>query len=145
MAIAAFFLLGMQKEMVFAQESSQLNIYGIYLGEDEKGDCTLLESRGHGLLIDIGSASQTRTIVDQLQKIGLTHVDVLFSHLHSDHIGSTDDNVCAGLENLEAMGISVDTLYVPSVYLTPYSTRINYRASQLENYANQRPNLKLYI
>lgn len=143
MAIAAFFLLGMQKEMVFAQESCQLNIYGIYLGEDEKGDCTLLESRGHGLLIDIGSASQTRTIVDQLQKIGLTHVDVLFSHLHSDHIGSTDDNVCAGLENLEAMGISVDTLYVPSVYLAPYSTRISYRASQLENYANQRPNLKI--
>ena len=65
MAIAVFFLLGMQREMVFAQESSQLNIYGIYLGEDEKGDCTLLESRGHGLLIDIGSASQTRTIVDQ--------------------------------------------------------------------------------
>ena len=85
--------------MLFAQENSELNIYAIYLGESDKGDATLLESKGHGLLIDIGSASQTGVIVEQLRKVGLTHVDVLFSHLHSDHIGSTHNNITAGLEN----------------------------------------------
>ena len=95
--------------MLFAQENSELNIYAIYLGESDKGDATLLESKGHGLLIDIGSASQTGVIVEQLRKVGLTHVDVLFSHLHSDHIGSTHNNITAGLENLEAMGICVGT------------------------------------
>ena len=129
--------------MLFAQENSELNIYAIYLGESDKGDATLLESKGHGLLIDIGSASQTGVIVEQLRKVGLTHVDVLFSHLHSDHIGSTHNNITAGLENLEAMGICVDTLYVPAVYLTPYSTRISYRASQLQNYADQRPDMNI--
>ena len=64
LAIAAFFLLGMQKEMVFAQESSQLNIYGIYLGEDEKGDCTLLESRGHGLLICLTNEDDCRSVTE---------------------------------------------------------------------------------
>ena len=142
-AMLLLLLTGIQKDTVLAQNTSQLNIYGIYLGEEDKGDCTLLESRGHGLLIDIGSASQTKMIVDQLQKAGLTHVDVLFSHLHSDHMGSTNDNIAAGLENLEAMGISVDTLYVPSRYLTPYSGRINYRTSQIENYVSQRPNIKI--
>ena len=96
-------LIGSPKEMLFAQENSELNIYAIYLGESDKGDATLLESKGHGLLIDIGSASQTGAIVEQLRKVGLTHVDVLFSHLHSDHIGSTDNNITAGLENLETM------------------------------------------
>ena len=77
--------IGLPKGMIFAQEGTELNIYAIYLGENDKGDSTLLESRGHGLLIDIGSVSQTSAVVDQLQKVGLTHVDILFSHLHSDH------------------------------------------------------------
>lgn len=136
-------LVGGPKETAMAQETSELNIYGIYLGESDKGDSTLLESKGHGLLIDIGSDSQTGRIVDQLRSIGMTHVDVLFSHLHSDHMGCTEDNVAAGLDHLAEMGITVDTLYVPSIYLAPYSGRISSRTSQLENYVNQRPNINI--
>jgi beta-lactamase superfamily II metal-dependent hydrolase/glucan-binding YG repeat protein len=135
--------IGIPKGMIFAQEGTELNIYAIYLGENDKGDSTLLESRGHGLLIDIGSVSQTSAVVDQLQKVGLTHVDILFSHLHSDHMGATDNNAYAGLENLESMGIHIDTLYVPSVYLTPYSTRTSDRTSQLQAYADQRPDTNI--
>lgn len=136
-------LVGTTKETAMAQETSELNIYGIYLGESNKGESTLLESKGHGLLIDIGSDSQTGRIVDQLRSIGMTHVDVLFSHLHSDHMGCTEDNVAAGLDHLAEMGISVDTLYVPSIYLAPYSGRISSRTLQLENYVSQRPNINI--
>lgn len=142
-ALLLILAMGLQKDAIFAQEKSELNIYGIYLGEDTKGDATLLESKGHGLLIDIGSASQTSRIVQQLNQIGITHVDVLFSHLHSDHMGATSASATVGLENLEAMGISIDTLYIPSTNLTPYSSRCSNRTSSIQNYVNGKPNMKI--
>ena len=42
---------------------------------------TLLESKGHYLLIDIGADNHAPAIIKQLQTLGVTHVDVMFSHL----------------------------------------------------------------
>ena len=76
-----------------AEENKELDIYAMYLGNTEKGDSTLLVSKGQYLLIDIGAASSAPAIISQLQKLGITHVDVLFSHLHTDHIGAHVENI----------------------------------------------------
>ena len=38
---------------VKASDNTELNIYALYLNSEKKGDSTLLESKGHYLLIDI--------------------------------------------------------------------------------------------
>ena len=77
---------------VKASDNTELNIYAFYLNSEKKGDSTLLESKGHYLLIDIGADNHAPAIIKQLQTLGVTHVDVMFSHLHTDHTGgcSTD-------------------------------------------------------
>ena len=53
-----------------------------------QGDATLLESRGHWLLIDGGAPSASRKIYATLEKLGVNHLDaVIASHPDADHIG----------------------------------------------------------
>ena len=117
--------------------NTEMNIYAMYLGDGEKGDSVLLESQGHYLLVDIGDASQASVIGSQLNRLGAAHVDILFSHLHSDHIGGKDANVTAGLDQLRQMGITIDTLYLPSTSIAPLSQRFSNRYLQLQNFAAQ--------
>lgn len=130
--------LSIPVQRVEAAENKELNIYAMYLGEGEKGDSVLLESKGHYLLVDIGSASHAPAIVRQLNELGATHVDIMFSHLHSDHIGASDNNLTAGLNQLRLMGITVDTLYLPATSLAPLSQRFQSRSTQLQNYMNEQ-------
>ena len=116
---------------------TQMSIYAMYLGDEKKGDSVLIESRGHYLLVDIGSSSQTSFIGAQLKKLGAEHVDVLFSHLHGDHIGGSDENTTEGLEQLRSMGITIDTLYVPSEDIAPLSERFAGRHAKLQDFAVQ--------
>ena len=59
---------------VSASPTTEMNIYAIYLDSPEKGDCVLLESKGHALLIDIGRYSHVPAILKQLKEIGRAHV-----------------------------------------------------------------------
>ena len=53
-----------------------------------QGDATLLESRGHWLLIDGGAPSASRKIYATLEKLGVNHLDaVIATHPDVDHIG----------------------------------------------------------
>lgn len=53
-----------------------------------QGDATLLESRGHWLLIDGGAPSASRKIYATLEKLGVSHLDaVIATHPDADHIG----------------------------------------------------------
>ncbi len=53
-----------------------------------QGDATLLESRGHWLLIDGGAPSASRKIYATLEKLGVSHLDaVIATHPDVDHIG----------------------------------------------------------
>lgn len=53
-----------------------------------QGDATLLESRGHWLLIDGGAPSASRKIYATLERLGANHLDaVIASHPDADHIG----------------------------------------------------------
>ena len=104
-----------------ASESTELNIYAMYLKPDTKGDSVLLESKGHYLLIDLATSEHVPSIIKQLNALGATHVDVLFSHLHKDHVGGASNNMLAGLVMLHAAGITVDTLYVADPSIAPLS------------------------
>ena len=54
-----------------------------------QGDATLLESRGHWLLVDGGAPSASRKIYATLDKLGVNHLDaVIATHPDADHIGS---------------------------------------------------------
>ena len=53
-----------------------------------QGDATLLESRGHWLLIDGGAPSASRKIYATFDKLGVSHLDaVIATHPDADHIG----------------------------------------------------------
>lgn len=106
---------------VKASDNTELNIYALYLNSEKKGDSTLLESKGHYLLIDIGADNHAPAIIKQLQTLGVTHVDVMFSHLHTDHTGGCSTDLQAGLKQFALSGITIDTLYLPDPSLAVLS------------------------
>lgn len=106
---------------VKAADNTELNIYALYLNSEKKGDSTLLESKGHYLLIDIGADNHAPAIIKQLQTLGVTHVDVMFSHLHTDHTGGCSTDLQAGLKQFALSGITIDTLYLPDPSLAVLS------------------------
>ena len=79
------------------------------------------ESKGHYLLIDIGADNHAPAIIKQLQTLGVTHVDVMFSHLHTDHTGGCSTDLQAGLKQFALSGITIDTLYLPDPLLAVLS------------------------
>lgn len=117
-----------------AASTTEMNIYAMYLDSPERGDSVLLESKGHALLIDIGRESHIPAIIKQLRALGLTHVDICFSHLHADHTGSSSTDTCAGLRILINAGITIDNLYLPSYNTAPYSSRFLTKLSTIENF-----------
>lgn len=119
---------------VHAESVSECNIYALYLGSENKGDSTLLESQGHYLLVDIGSAGNTPAIISQLTSLGITHVDIMFSHLHIDHTGGTSGDYLSGLHQLAQSGIIVDTLYLPDRSLIPMSPGYPLRYEKFESF-----------
>ena len=83
------FTLCMSETKVCASEfDKELNIYAMYLEDEEKGDAVLLESKGQYLLMDMGVASKAASIIRQLNALQVTEISVYFSHLHKDHIGA---------------------------------------------------------
>lgn len=88
---------------------NNMNIYGIYLSRE--GDCTLLESGGEWLLIDTGLADVSEEFLAKLEKYEIEELDVLISHMHTDHMG--------GFEALASSNIKINSLYLPHPDLTP--------------------------
>lgn len=129
-----FFTLFPAQNIYAATNDTELNIYAMYLPGSEKGDSVLLESKGNYLLIDMGSSSHIATIIKQLQSIGANDIDIMFSHLHKDHIGASSGNLLAGLKQLEAADIHVNTLYLADPSLSPYSPNNQRRYLRIQNY-----------
>lgn len=67
--------------------AGELKMHTIYVGH---GDCILLESKGHYMLVDSGEASAKDTILNYLEKhvVGDTIDYVVATHADKDHIGS---------------------------------------------------------
>lgn len=138
MMMIAVLLCLLPVNTVKADETKELNIYAMYLGDEDKGDSVLLESKGHYLLVDIGSAASAAEIIRQLKKLQVTNVDVMLSHLHNDHIGGNEQSTTAGLEKINAAGIMVDTLYLPSTSMAQWSQRFPQRNLQLQQFMQRQ-------
>lgn len=138
-----FFTFFPSQEVYAGTPDTELNIYAMYLPGTDKGDSVLLESKDHYLLIDMGTASHVTAIIKQLVAIGATNIDVMFSHLHKDHIGGSSNNLLAGLKQLEAANIHVDTLYLADPSLSPYSLNNQRRYTRLQNYILSRNNSQI--
>lgn len=62
-----------------------MSMTAIYAG---RGDCILLESQGHYMLVDSGVQSESQNIVDYIKSLGLTRIDyVVSTHPDGDHVG----------------------------------------------------------
>ena len=141
--LAIFFTILPVQTVSAAADDEELNIYAMYMTPATKGDSVLLESKGHYLLIDLGTSDHVPSIIKQLNKLGATHVDVMFSHLHKDHVGGSSTSILAGLKQLAAAGITVDTLYLADPALSPLSINNPRRYSRLQTYIETMPNSKI--
>lgn len=115
----------------------------MYLTPATKGDSVLLESKGHYLLVDLATSDHVPSIIKQLNTLGITHIDVMFSHLHKDHVGGSSTSILSGLRQLASAGISVDTLYLADPALTPLSTNNPRRYSRLQTYISSLPDSQI--
>ncbi|SDA27782.1 Metallo-beta-lactamase superfamily protein [Ruminococcus sp. YE71] len=63
-----------------------------------QGDCALVCSDGHYMLIDTGDRDSSDTVILRLQQLGVKKLDyLLLSHPHADHIGEAAD-ICNAFE-----------------------------------------------
>lgn len=86
--IAAAFLLPSHIEADAADENQGLKVHFLDVGQ---GDCTLIESQGHAMLIDAGNNDKGTYVQNYLQKQGITKLDyAVGTHPDADHIGGLD-------------------------------------------------------
>ena len=52
------------------------------------GDCTLMESDGHYLLLDTTTPRGGANLIKKLKEMGVKRLSIYISHFHNDHIGS---------------------------------------------------------
>jgi len=77
-----------------------------------QGDCSLVLSDGHAMLIDGGESSESSKVYAYLKQHGISHLDYMVAtHAHSDHIGGL-----SGALNYA----SVDTAFCP---VTDYDSK----------------------
>lgn len=117
---------------------SEMKIYAMYLGNEDKGDSVLLESKGHYLLMDIGVASHADAIIRQLRALNVTNVDIYFSHLHGDHVGTAKGDFLGGLKALNSAGINIQKMYLPARELAPLSVSNEAKYQRLEEFMRDK-------
>ena len=119
-AVVTVLLFGTDTK-AYAAQNQEMNLYGIYVNSNEKGDSVLLESKGHYLLMDLGMSSHMPAICQELDRLGVTNIDLYLSHLHVDHVGGSRQDWLYGLKYLYDYGIQIDTLYLPDPVVAPES------------------------
>ncbi len=117
---------------------TEMNIYAMYLGHADRGDSVLVESKGEYLLMDIGTGNHAPAIIEQLKLLDATRVDIYFSHLHGDHVGTLPQDKLAGLKAIEKAGIEIETMYLPAPELAPLSVSNAAKYRRLENFMASR-------
>ena len=62
----------------------EVTVNFLYRGEN-KGDCTLIQTKGKNILIDLGATDST-TLISKLQEKEISKIDaIIISHFHGDH------------------------------------------------------------
>lgn len=99
-------------ETITAKEMQNVELTGaerikIYFFDVGQADSILLTSNEQTMLIDAGANEKGKTVVKNLQNLGVTKIDYLVgTHPHEDHIGGLDDVI----NNFE-----IGTIYMPKI------------------------------
>lgn len=112
-----------------------MNIYAIWVGGASgniKGDCTLIESNGEYLLMDMGSIESYDNVKAFLNQLGVKKLSLYFSHMHADHTGGID--VGMGYDKL-LHDFTVENVYLPAEPMcdTDHYQRISLRYMKAYN------------
>lgn len=95
------------KTVVDGKEVGDLKVHYIDVGQ---GDSILIQQDDHNMLIDAGTNSSEKVVVDYLKSHGVTKLDyVIGTHPHEDHIGGLD----AVINNFE-----IGQVFMPKVTAT---------------------------
>ena len=72
-------------QFIVDANAGQMSMTSIYAG---RGDCILMESEGHYMLVDSGVNTETENIVTYLKSLGISKIDyVVSTHPAGDHVG----------------------------------------------------------
>lgn len=85
----------------------------------DQGDCELIMSGGHAVLIDAGERDKGVTVVQYLRRLGLKKIDyVIATHPHTDHIGGLNSVI---------NNLSVGEIIMPKIPQRLVPTNVVYR------------------
>ena len=100
--IGDFFADGKSVETIreFTTAEGEMQVTFLDVGQ---GDCTIVRTDGHAMVIDTGDNGEGEYVVDYLQEEGIDVLDYLIlTHPDADHIGG-GDNVLESIEVKEIL------------------------------------------
>lgn len=81
----------------FTSKTEQVSVSGatdaivVYFVDVGQGDCIVVTCNGKNMIIDAGSGSNTKDVTSFINKVGITHFDIIvLTHPDEDHIGNLD-------------------------------------------------------